>query len=195
MSEFTVRPLTIDDIMLSEHTARADGRADIAIRQIERSDWPAVFRIIAAVVRRGDTFTYERDLDEDAARSLWIEPPPGRTVIAHDETGTVLGTAKMSRNQRGPGSHVATASVMVAPDARGRGVGRLLGEYALKWARGAGFRSMQFNAVVAANAPAVHLWRSLGFSVVGTVPEAFLHPERGYVDLLVMHRRLAGGSA
>jgi len=169
--------------------------AEIDIRQIEAGDWSTVFRIIAAVAHRGDTFTYERDLDEDAARALWIEPPPGRTVIAHDDSGTVLGTAKMGRNQRGPGSHVATASVMVAPDARGRGVGRLLGEYALTWARGAGFRAMQFNAVVATNSPAVHLWRSLGFTVVGTVPEAFLHPERGYVDLLVMHRHLAGGSA
>ena len=30
----------------------------------------------------------------------------------------------------------------------------------------------------------------LGFTVVGTVPEAFDHPEHGYVGLHVMHLRL-----
>jgi len=49
---------------------------------------------------------------------------------------------------------------------------------------------MQFNAVVSTNAPAIALWRSLGFDTVGRVPEAFRHPQLGLVDLLVMHRRL-----
>jgi ribosomal protein S18 acetylase RimI-like enzyme len=49
---------------------------------------------------------------------------------------------------------------------------------------------MQFNAVVEVNAPAVALWRSLGFEIVGTVPEAFDHPRAGRVGLHIMHRRL-----
>lgn len=57
----------------------------------------------------------------------------------------------------------------------------------------AGYRAMQFNAVVETNAPAVRLWRSLGFDVIGTVPEAFDHPEHGLVGLHVMHRRLGAG--
>jgi len=57
-------------------------------------------------------------------------------------------------------------------------------------ARADGYRAMQFNAVVATNTRAVELWRSLGFEVIGRVPEGFRHPTRGYVDLLVMHRRL-----
>jgi ribosomal protein S18 acetylase RimI-like enzyme len=79
---------------------------------------------------------------------------------------------------------------MVDPDAGGRGVGRALGEHMLEVARAAGFRSMQFNAVVETNAVAVRLWRSLGFEVIGTVPEAFDHPHHGYVGLHVMYRRL-----
>jgi ribosomal protein S18 acetylase RimI-like enzyme len=54
------------------------------------------------------------------------------------------------------------------------------------WARDAGYRGIQFNAVVETNTPAVTLWRSLGFVVVGTVPGAFRHPEHGYVGLHVM---------
>jgi ribosomal protein S18 acetylase RimI-like enzyme len=79
---------------------------------------------------------------------------------------------------------------MVASGARGRGVGRALVVDALAWAREAGFRAMQFNAVAETNVTAVALYRSLGFSIVGTVPEAFEHPERGLVGLHVMHLEL-----
>ena len=88
----------------------------------------------------------------------------------------VLGTAKIGPNRPGPGSHVSTASFMVARDARGRGVGRALGEYALCWAREPGYAAMQFNAVVESNHVAVRLWQALGFHIIGTVPEAFEHP-------------------
>jgi GNAT superfamily N-acetyltransferase len=96
----------------------------------------------------------------------------------------------MGPNRPGPGSHVATASFMVASVARGRGVGRALGEYALSWAKAQGYAAMQFNAVVESNHVAVRLWKELGFQVIGTVPEAFAHPTLGRVGLHIMHRRL-----
>ncbi len=65
-----------------------------------------------------------------------------------------------------------------------------LGEHVLAVARDEGYRAMQFNAVVESNTRAVRLWRSLGFDVLATVPEAFHHPVHGYVGLHVMHRRL-----
>jgi GNAT superfamily N-acetyltransferase len=111
-------------------------------------------------------------------------------VVVVAEDGTVVGTAKIYANRAGPGSHVASASFMVDPGASGEGVGRALGEDALAWARARGFRTMQFNAVVETNTRAVALWRSLGFEVIGTVPEAFRHPVDGYVGLHVMYRRL-----
>ena len=79
---------------------------------------------------------------------------------------------------------------MVASNARGWGVGRALGEYALSWAREQGYAAMQFNAVVESNHAAVRLWQALGFHIIGTVPEAFEHPTLGRVGLHVMHRRL-----
>jgi GNAT superfamily N-acetyltransferase len=118
-----------------------------------------------------------------------MEQPPGSTVVACDGDA-VLGSAKMGPNRPGRGSHVATASFMVDPAHRGKGVGRLLGEHVVGWAREAGYRSMQFNAVVETNTGAVRLWRSLGFEVIGTVPEAFDDAEAGLVGLHVMHLRL-----
>ncbi len=60
----------------------------------------------------------------------------------------------------------------------------------LQQARAEGYRGMQLNAVVETNTAAVALWRSLGFQSLATVPEAFAHPDRGYVGLYIMHRRL-----
>jgi GNAT superfamily N-acetyltransferase len=79
---------------------------------------------------------------------------------------------------------------MVDPQHAGRGVGRAFGEYALAWARTEGYRAMQFNAVVETNTRAIALWRSLGFEVLATVPEAFHHPVLGFVGLHIMHRYL-----
>jgi len=159
------------------------------IREATEADWPAIWPIVEAVARAGETFTYPRNTDETLGRTLWMMAPPGVTLVAV-EAGRVLGTAKTGPNQMGPGSHVATASFMVAAEARGRGVGRALGETVIARAKAAGYRAMQFNAVVEANRSAVRLWRALGFEIIGTAPEAFDHPTEGLVGLHIMFRRL-----
>ncbi len=159
------------------------------IREYLDTDWPSVWPIFQEVVTAGETYAYDPEWSSAQAQDVWVEAPPGHTVIAC-EGSQVLGTAKMGANRPGRGSHVATASFMVAADARGRGVGRALGEYALAWARERGYAAMQFNAVVESNHAAVRLWQALGFHIIGTVPEAFEHPTLGRVGLHVMHRRL-----
>ncbi|WP_298162869.1 GNAT family N-acetyltransferase [Brevundimonas sp.] len=161
----------------------------VGVRPATEADWPAIWPIVEAVVQAGETYTWPRDLTESAARAIWMQTPPGLTLVAVDGD-RVLGSATIKPNQPGPGSHVANAGFMVGPAARGRGVGRLLGEAALDQARSAGFRAMQFNAVVETNTTAVALWKSLGFTVVGTVPGAFDHPVQGLVGLHIMHRKL-----
>ena len=159
------------------------------LREATTRDWSDIWPIVNEVVVAGDTFAYSSQLTEREARELWMVAAPGRTSVAV-ESGTVLGTANMYANRAGPGAHVASASFMVASTAQGRGVGRALVEDALTWARAAGFRAMQFNAVAETNVAAVRLYESVGFSIVGTVPEAFDHPERGLVGLHIMHVKL-----
>jgi L-amino acid N-acyltransferase YncA len=164
----------------------------VLIREATSQDWSAIYPVFAHVMAEGKTYVYPSGLSSQEARALWTGQ--GHVVVAVDEAtrpgGPVLGTAVMQANRLGRGSHVATASFMVAEHARGRGVGRALGEHMLAWAAAEGFRAVQFNAVVETNTAAVALWRSLGFTVIGTVPEAFDHPEHGLVGLHVMHRFL-----
>ncbi len=160
------------------------------IRDARAGDWPAIWPILQGIVAAGETYTLPRDLDAETGRRIWLLDPPDRTVVAVDDDEAVLGSAKMNRNHLGPASHIASASFIVAPEHSGRGVGRALGEHVLDSARVAGYRAMQFNAVVETNTRAVALWRSLGFEVVGTLPEGYLHPVHGYVGLHIMHRRL-----
>ncbi|WP_433385189.1 N-acetyltransferase family protein [Micromonospora sp. KLBMP9576] len=157
------------------------------IREFHEADWAQVWPIVREVVRARETFTYDPELTAEQAYDMWVEAAPGRTVVAVDGD-RVLGTAKMGTNRPGPGSHVATASFMVARAARGRGVGTALCRHALDWARARGYAGMQFNAVVETNTSAVELYRREGFAVVGTVPGAFTHPALGRVGLHVMYQ-------
>jgi GNAT superfamily N-acetyltransferase len=161
----------------------------VRIRDATDDDWPRIYPLVSSVVAAGRTYAYPEDMASEAAYELWMLRPPGRTVVAVEDD-TLLGTATMSANRPGRGAHIATASFMVDPAARGRGVGRVLGEHVIAWATDEGFRGIQFNAVVESNAAAVHLWQSLGFAIVGTVPGAFRHAEDGYVGLHVMFRPL-----
>jgi GNAT superfamily N-acetyltransferase len=161
------------------------------IRDATSDDWPAIWSFMRGIVAAGETFSWDTDLAEDDARGYWMHAPPGRTVVAVSDDGrTVLGTAETHPNHGGPASHVANAGFMVDPAHAGQGVGRALGEHVVARARADGYRAMQFNAVVESNEPAVHLWRSLGFEILATVPAAFHHPTQGYVGLHIMYRRL-----
>ncbi|MFF7154988.1 GNAT family N-acetyltransferase [Streptomyces sp. NPDC008139] len=160
------------------------------IRDVTEADWPRIWPFLRRICADGETFSYPTDIPEATARDYWLLAPPARTVVAVSDDGTVLGTAKMNANQGGNAAHVSSASFMVDPAHSGRGVGRALCEEALRWAEREGFRAMQFNAVVESNTYAVKLYESLGFRVIGTVPEGFRHPRLGYVGLHVMHRAL-----
>ncbi|MBD8058968.1 GNAT family N-acetyltransferase [Cellulomonas sp. JH27-2] len=165
----------------------------IEIRQAADADWPGIWQSLEPAFRAGETYTYPRDITEDDARRAWLGAAGARVLVAvstTDDVRTVLGTAKYLPNHPGAGAHVANASFVVGSAGAGRGIGRLLGEAVLAAARSDGYRSMQFNAVVETNERAVRLWRSLGFDILATVPEAFEHPTHGLVGLHVMFRRL-----
>lgn len=161
----------------------------MVIRPLEERDWEQIYPFFSEIVAAGETYAYPESLSSEEAHGLWVAAPPGRTTVAVDDD-VVLGSATMGPNRPGRGSHVATASFMVDPARQRQGVGRALGLEVIEWAKGAGYRAIQFNAVVETNEAAVSVWKSLGFEVLTTVPGAFEHRKHGYVGLHVMFRSL-----
>lgn len=163
----------------------------LTFRAADEADWSAIWPIFSLVVSTGDTYAFAPDISEDAAKAAWMpDPALGRTTYVAELDGAVVATAYVKPNAPGLGAHVANAGWMVSPAAAGRGIGRRFGSWVIDQATERGFSHMQFNAVVASNERAVKLWTSLGFEIVGTVPEAFNHSSEGLTAIHVMHRKL-----
>ncbi|MFB0936658.1 MAG: GNAT family N-acetyltransferase [Propionivibrio sp.] len=158
------------------------------IRRATENDFDGIWPIFQAVVSKGDTYVFSPQATRRDAFEYWFGP--GVTSYVAELDGRIAGMYKLVPNQRDLGSHVANASFMVSPDARGNGLGAALGRHCLEEARKAGFRAMQFNFVVSTNTGAVELWKKLGFKIVGTLPGAFRHLTLGFVDAYVMYRLL-----
>lgn len=156
------------------------------IRKAKETDFEDIWEIFHNVVKKGDTFAFHPGTGKEDCRALWM-PPSVHTYVAELQ-GKVLGTYILKKNQPGLGSHVANAAYMVHPEARGKGIGRAIGNHSIKQAKRMGFSAVQFNFVVSTNTIAIQLWLKLGFKIVGTVPKAFHHRKLGLVDVYVMHR-------
>jgi RimJ/RimL family protein N-acetyltransferase len=160
----------------------------ITIRDAEALDQDALWKILEPVIRAGDVFALPIDMDREDALAYWFAP--GNWVFVAEDHGVVIGSYYLRANQRGGGSHVCNCGYATADWAQGRGVAAAMCMHSLEFGKSMGFRAMQFNLVVSTNAAAMHLWMKFGFVVVGRLPGAFLHPDLGYVDALVMWREL-----
>jgi ribosomal protein S18 acetylase RimI-like enzyme len=158
------------------------------IRPALQDDRDAIWRILEPTIRAGETYALPRGMSEAEALAYWMGPD--RETFVAEEGGSIVGTYYLRANQPGGGAHVANCGYVTATDARGRGVARGMCTHSLHAARERGYRAMQFNFVIATNEPAIGLWQSLGFEIVGRLPGAFLHPSLGYVDALVLFRAL-----
>jgi len=185
---------------------------EIKIRSATTKDHDAIWKIFHEIISAGDTYSLDPRMSREEALAYWFRADTQTYVaelhrqsvgeaVGFPRTATrsptggmkdqvIVGTYILRPNQSGGGSHVANAAFMVASDTQGCGVGRAMAEHCLNEARRIGFRAMQFNYVISTNTPAIRLWQELGFEIVGTLPGAFRHPEKGYVDVYVMFRSL-----
>ena len=169
-----------------------DDRPDVAglsIRRATDNDRDAIWEIFQATIAPGAVFVYAPDTPREEALAYWFAA--GTDTFVAEQEGKIVGSYILRPNRPGLGDHIANAGYMVDPTARGGGVGRAMGEHSLAEARRRGYRAMQFNFVVSTNESAVRLWQQLGFNIVGTLPGAFRHAQKGLVDAYVMFRSLA----
>lgn len=160
----------------------------LTIRPARRADMPEIWEIFHRVIQGGDTYVHSPNAPIETCEDYWFGP--GKTPFVADLDRTIVGIYVIRPNHPDLGSHVANGSYMVHPDSHGRGIGRSLGEHSLEEAKRQGYKAMQFNIVISTNKPAVKLWESLGFKIIGTSPKAFQHKTLGLVDSYIMHRFL-----
>jgi len=158
------------------------------IRAATITDRHSIWRVIGPTIRAGETYALDRDMPEADALAYWLGDD--RETFVAEEDGQIVGTYYIRPNQAGGGKHVCNCGYMTSPSAMGRGVARAMCEHSMAYARERSYRGMQFNFVVSSNSRAIALWQSLGFEIVGRLPQAFRHPTLGYVDALVMFRNL-----
>jgi ribosomal protein S18 acetylase RimI-like enzyme len=158
------------------------------IRPGTEADADAIWSILEPVLRAGETYALPRDWTRAEALAYWHGA--NHLVFVAEEAGEVLGTYYLHPNQMGGGAHVANCGYIAHGRAVGRGVARAMCVHSLQFAARQGFKAMQFNFVVSTNERAVALWQRLGFEVVGRLPGAYEHPTLGFVDVLVMYRKL-----
>lgn len=151
------------------------------IRPYIPADLSAMIAIWNEVVEEGVAFPQEETLD--AASGAAFFAAQSRSAVALDDRGTVVGLYILHPNNVGRCGHIANASYAVASSVRGLHTGEALVAHCLKEARALGFRVLQFNAVVASNTHARHLYERLGFVQLGVIPGGFRMKDGHYEDI------------
>lgn len=154
----------------------------ITVRQYTEKDLPEMIGIWNEVVEEGVAFPQEDFLDLESGKRFFAEQT--YNGVAEDlETGKVLGLYILHPNNIGRCGHICNASYAVSSGSRGARIGEKLVRDSLKQGKQHGFTVMQFNAVVAANTRARHLYEKLGFVPLGTIPKGFRMKDGHYEDI------------
>lgn len=162
---------------------------DINIREYTKKDSEAVMKIWNQVVEDGVAFPQEEPLQEDISDDFFSQQT--YTGVAEDnDSGEIVGMYILHPNNVGRCGHICNASYAVRKDIRGEHIGEKLVKDCLAMAHEKGFRILQFNAVVANNVHAIHLYERLGFTRIGTVPGGFHMPDGSYEDIILFYHKV-----
>ena len=160
----------------------------ITLRQAVPGDFDKLWPMLRDVFREGATYAVDPAISRDACFDYWMVQPAATFVAQINDR--IVGTYYIRTNQPGGGAHICNCGYIVAPAARGQGVAEKMCLHSQDQARALGYLAMQFNFVLASNIGAVRLWHRLGFETVGTIPDAFRHPDLGFVGAHVMYKSL-----
>lgn len=161
----------------------------IIIREYKEKDLPEMIRIWNEVVEDGVAFPQEECLDEITGKEFFA----GQTysAVAEDtDTGKIYGLYILHPNNVGRCGHICNASYAVSRDSRGIHIGEKLVSDCLAQGRKCGYGVLQFNAVVATNTHARHLYERLGFKQLGVIPKGFRMKDGHYEDICPYYHEL-----
>ena len=159
------------------------------IRPYQTADCQAVMEIWNSVVREGIAFPQVEELSIDEA-DAFFRAQTYTGVAADDKTGEVVGLYILHPNNVGRCGHIGNTSYAVKEGLRGLHIGEQLVKHSLQMGARLGFRLLQFNAVVASNIHALHLYERLGFTRLGRIPQGFLMKDGHYEDIILHYIEL-----
>ena len=155
----------------------------IEIKRYDKKNEREAMAIWNAVVREGIAFPQDEDLTEASADDYFSNQ--SYTGIAVDsESKEVVGLYLLHPNNVGRCGHICNTSYAVKEGKRGLHIGEQLVKDSLKMGASLGFRILQFNAVVASNIHALHLYERLGFTQLGVIPHGFRMKDGHYEDII-----------
>ncbi len=158
----------------------------ITVREYQKQDAAQAMEIWNEVVREGVAFPQLDELTEQEADDFFTSQ--SYTGVAVDnETGEVVGLYILHPNNVGRCGHICNTSYAVRSARRGQHIGEQLVKHSLVMGARLGFRILQFNAVVAANIHALHLYERLGFTRLGRIPKGFLMKDGHYEDIILLY--------
>nr|WP_319219284.1 GNAT family N-acetyltransferase [uncultured Trichococcus sp.] len=160
----------------------------IIIRKYNDNDLGSMSEIWNHVVKEGQYFPQENGLSMKEATAFFAEQTFSGVA---EEDGAIVGLYILHPNNIGRCGHIANASYAVNADQRGKHIGEKLVLHSLEMAKESGFRIMQFNAVVANNKGAIHLYKKLGFKELGTIPGGFKMDDSSFVDIVPFYLELS----
>jgi len=141
----------------------------------------AAINIWNEIVREGIAFPQEDELDEISGDEFFKAQSFTGLAVDGDD---VLALYILHPNNVGRCAHICNASYAVRSDLRGRHIGEFIVKDCIAKARDLGFRILQFNAVVASNIHARHLYQRLGFKELGIIPGGFRMPDGSFADIV-----------
>lgn len=155
----------------------------ITIREYQTQDMESAMDIWNGVVREGTAFPQDEELTKLNADEFFT----GQSytgVAVNSETDAIVGLYILHPNNVGRCGHICNTSYAVKKDVRGLHIGEQLVKDSLKVGAELGFRILQFNAVVATNSHALHLYERLGFTQLGKIPQGFRVKDGHYEDII-----------
>lgn len=155
----------------------------IRIREYTKEDVEEAVKIWNQVVEDGVAFPQEENLTKESGDAFFKEQTY-TGVAENEETGEIVGLYILHPNNVGRCGHICNASYAVRKDIRGAHIGEKLVLDCIKMAKEKGFRVLQFNAVVASNVHALHLYERIGFTKLGVIPGGFRMPDGHYEDII-----------
>ncbi len=156
----------------------------VKVRPYQPADIAAMTPIWNEVVEAAQAFPQVDPLTEAEAADFFASQT--LTAVAEID-GSLVGLYILHPNNVGRCAHIANASYAVSSSWRGHGVGEALVRHCLEQLSTLGFTGLQFNAVVASNTGAIHLYEKLGFTRIGVIPSGFRNGKGQLEDIIIFY--------